>query len=116
MSEQNKAIDVEFLRSVIDDDREFEKELLTIFLENANRNIVKMEDALKAQDNNAWYMAAHAFKGAAASIGAFNLSQMLEYAQKHPEENDDQKGKIVSDVKREFDLVNEFISTELSAS
>jgi HPt (histidine-containing phosphotransfer) domain-containing protein len=88
-TQSSKVIDVEFLRSIIDNDREFEKELLTIFLENANRNMVKMEEAVNSGDNNAWYMSSHAFKGASASIGAFRLSQMLEYAQKHPDDNSD---------------------------
>ena len=112
-NQSSKAVDVEFLRGIIDNDREFEKELLTIFVENAQRNLAKMEEALRGGDNNSWYMAAHAFKGASASIGAFNLSQLLEYAQKHPEENSDQKVKIISDVKEEFKLVHEFIQQEM---
>jgi HPt (histidine-containing phosphotransfer) domain-containing protein len=112
-TQSSKVIDVEFLREIIDNDREFEKELLNIFLENAQRNMAKMEEALNAGDNNSWYMAAHAFKGASASIGAFGLSQMLEYAQKHPEENVEQKSKILADVKNEFKAVHDFIKQEL---
>lgn len=108
-----KAIDVEFLRSIIDNDAEFERELFKIFSENAHRNIIKMEDAIKENDNNSWYMAAHAFKGASASIGAFDLSKVLEYAQKHPEDNSDQKGEIINKVKEEFRLVLDFINEEL---
>jgi HPt (histidine-containing phosphotransfer) domain-containing protein len=81
MSENQKrkpAIDMEFLNSVIDDDIDFKRELFSIFVENANRNIVKMEDAIKDNDTNSWYMASHAFKGASASIGAFDLSKVLE--------------------------------------
>lgn len=110
----SKAIDIDFLRSVIDNDREFEKELFDIFTENAHRNIQKMEEAMKKNDNNAWYMAAHAFKGAAASIGAFGLSKSLEYAQRHPEDNSDDKAKILSTIKTEFAEVEEFIKTEMS--
>lgn len=113
-TQSSRAVDVEFLRSIIDQDHEFEKELLTIFLENAKRNLAKMEEASRSNDNNSWYMASHAFKGAAASIGAFNLSQLLEHAQKHPEDNFDQKNKILSDVKNEFKLVNDFISQEMA--
>lgn len=110
----NKAIDVEFLRNVIDNDREFEKELFAIFTENAARNIQKMEDAMNKNDNNAWYMASHAFKGAAASIGAFNLSKLLEYAQKHADENAVAKADVVKKVKDEFKLVQDFIDAELA--
>lgn len=108
-----RAIDTEFLRSIIENDKEFERELFTIFSENAHRNVMKMEDAIKASDNNSWYMAAHAFKGASASIGAFDLSDILEYAQKHPEENFDQKSVILDKVREELTLVLDFINTEL---
>ncbi len=108
----NKAIDTEFLRSIIENDKEFEKELFVIFTENANRNLVKMETAMKSSDNNSWYMASHAFKGAAASIGAFGLSKVLEYAQKHPEDSLLQKEEIIKNVKTELGLVLEFIASE----
>ncbi len=107
------AIDVNFLRSVIEDDREFERELFAIFTENAQRNLVKMEDAIKNNDNNSWYMSSHAFKGAAASIGAFNLSNSLEYAQTHPEDSNDDKVEILNRIKKEFELVLEFINEEV---
>ena len=111
---QKKAIDVEFLRSIIENDFEFERELFSIFLENANRNIEKMEDSVKNSDDNAWYMAAHAFKGASASVGAFDLSKILEYAQKHPEENFEQKTTLLKKIKEEFSQVVEFINEELA--
>ena len=108
-----KAIDTEFLRSIIDNDTEFEKELFAIFVENANRNITKMDDAKKDGDGNSWYMASHAFKGASASIGAFELSKILEYAQKHPDDNTAEKEAVLQSVREEFDAVLEFINQEL---
>jgi len=108
-----KAIDVEFLRSIIEDDFEFEKELFEIFIENAHRNIEKMDDAIKSSNDNSWYMASHAFKGAAASIGANDLSNILEYAQKHPEASVEQKNELLKKVKDELQLVIEFINEEL---
>jgi HPt (histidine-containing phosphotransfer) domain-containing protein len=114
-SNQNrkKAIDTEFLRSIIENDVEFEKELFAIFSENAHRNITKMEDAVKSGDNNSWYMASHAFKGASASIGAFDLSKVLEHAQKHPEGAVAEKSEVLKKVKEEFRLVLDFINEEL---
>ncbi|NBV07327.1 MAG: hypothetical protein EBS06_08885 [Proteobacteria bacterium] len=112
-SSVKKAIDVEFLRSIIENDVEFEKELFAIFTENANRNVEKMEDAIKSSNDNSWYMASHAFKGASASIGAFDLSRILEYAQKHPEENYEQKTELLRKVKEELALVISFINEEL---
>jgi HPt (histidine-containing phosphotransfer) domain-containing protein len=106
------AIDTKFLREIVGDDKEFEKELFSIFSDNAHRNIVKMEDSVKNQDNNAWYMAAHAFKGASASIGAFELSKLLEHAQQFPEEGFDQKNELMKKIHEEFRLVLDFINEE----
>lgn len=107
------SVDREFLNSIVDNDLDFQKELFSIFIENAERNIKKMEDALKAKDNNAWYMSSHAFKGAAASIGAFPLSKVLEYAQKHPEDTEKVKREIIDKVKQELEGVLTFINEEL---
>lgn len=112
MSEKN-SIDVEFLESIVDGDLDFQKELFVIFVENAERNVKKMEEALKNNDNNAWYMSSHAFKGAAASIGAFDLSKVLEYAQKHPDDSENVKQEIVDKVKEELGGVLEYIDLEL---
>ena len=107
------AVDREFLRGIIDNDKEFEKELFAIFSENAQRNIAKLEEAIQDNNNNSWYMAAHAFKGAAASIGAFDLSKILEYAQKNPEDNADKKNQLLTQVRDEMVLVLDFINKEL---
>ncbi len=108
-----RAIDMEFLRSIIENDVEFEKELFAIFVENANRNFAKMEEAVVAKDNQSWYMASHAFKGAAASVGAFELSKILEGAQKSMEAAPEQKTQIIANARAEFKLVLEFINEEL---
>jgi HPt (histidine-containing phosphotransfer) domain-containing protein len=107
-----KAIDMEFLRSIIDNDIEFEKELFAIFVENANRNLIKMEESI-GKDGQAWYMASHAFKGASASVGAFELSNILEDAQRAIESSSEQKKEILSRAREEFKLVLEFINEEL---
>lgn len=112
MKDYKTAIDKEFLRSIIENDKEFEKELFDIFTDNANKNIAKMEDAIKTSDNNSWYMASHAFKGSAASIGAFDLSSLLEYAQKNPEDVVEKKNETMQKVKDELQLVLQFIEEE----
>jgi HPt (histidine-containing phosphotransfer) domain-containing protein len=113
---KNNSIDTDFLRDIIDNDFEFKKELFTIFIENAKKNITKLEEALKNQDNNLWYVSAHAFKGASASIGAFPLSKNLEYAQKHPEESIEEKQKTLEKIKAELNLVFDFIDSEIQVS
>lgn len=114
LSQTKKPIDVEFLRSVIESDAEFERELFKIFIENGNRNIEKMEDSFDISRYNFWYMAAHAFKGSSASIGAFDLSKILENAQKSAEDSSEVKSQIVKEIKEEFKVVCDFIAIYLA--
>lgn len=112
-NQRKRAIDTEFLRSVIENDFEFEKELFAIFSENAHRNLTKLEDAIVKSDNQSWYMASHAFKGASASIGAFELSKILEVAQKSMDVSKEEKVQMMLKIREEFLLVLDFINEEL---
>ncbi len=109
---RKKAIDIEFLKSITGDDVAFEKELFILFLDSSKANISKMEKALAESNNNDWYMASHALKGAAASIGAFDLSSALEYAQTHPKDYYKDKARVLTDIKKELTRVSLFINDE----
>lgn len=116
MSKENnhdQPIDLDFLNSIIGNDNQFEKELYLIYTESAKSNIEKLYRSIIEDDNNAWYMASHAFKGASAAIGAFKLSKVLELAQKNPKENRDKKNEIFSNIKDEYQLVDDFITQRL---
>ena len=114
-----EPVDFNYLKEIIADDHQFEKELFDIFLENAEVNIQKMAQAIddsysekkeiSEPSNNKWYMASHAFKGAAGSIGAFKLSRILEKAQQCAEEDGDGKKSILQKVQDEFELVSSVI-------
>lgn len=110
---QEPAIDIEFLRGIIENDKEFERELFQIFVDNAKKNIDKLEEAIAVDDGNGWYMASHAFKGAATSVGAFELAKVLEMAQQSPEENSTTKKNILSQIKDQFELVLQFINSNI---
>ncbi len=92
---EDPDIDMDFLNLMTRDDKEFKKELLTLFLENIDDNIIKIEDTLKAGDKEGWYKAVHQLNGSAGVIGAFNLSKILEYAKTHVDDDYEQKLEIV---------------------
>ena len=107
------AIDLKYLRNVIEDDRELEKELFIMFIENGKKNIQKMDKSISENNSNDWYMASHAFKGASSSIGAFDLSRALEIAQHSYLDDQQRKNEILTKIKKEFDYVITFINLEL---
>jgi len=110
---ENQPIDYEFLKKIIGDDEEFEKELFNIFIDSSKYNISKLEKAILSNDNNSWFMASHAMKGSSASIGAFSLSKALEVAQKISDDNSDKKIESLDNIKQEFERVHDFIKKKL---
>jgi|APGre2960657444_1045066.scaffolds.fasta_scaffold377065_2 HPt (histidine-containing phosphotransfer) domain-containing protein len=107
----SQVLDLEYLKSIIDEDKEFEQELFKIFIENSQRNITKLEESIESNDKNSWYMASHAFKGASASIGAFELAKILEYAQRNIEDSNENKKQLLDKIKEELELVKEFLKS-----
>lgn len=110
--DNTEVIDIEFLEGVVENDIEFKRELLEIFLENANNNLIKLQKAVEENDNSGWHMTSHAFKGSAASIGAFSLAKLLEYCQKNPEVPKQEKVELLREIRAKNDLVVEFIKKE----
>lgn len=115
LDDNKNSIDIDFLRKIIGDDLVFEKELFEIFLDNSKYNISKLDNALKSEDNNAWYMASHALKGSSASIGAFPLSRILETSQKSSDFDIDKKIEIFQQIKAEFKNVEDYILRRLKS-
>lgn len=107
-------IDVEFLSKIIGDDKEFERELFEIFLDNSKFNIAKLQKSVEENDNNSWFMAAHALKGSSASIGAFNFSKKLDLAQKNSSSDTNAKTKMLEEIKSGFAEVENFILSKIA--
>jgi HPt (histidine-containing phosphotransfer) domain-containing protein len=105
-------VDLDFLRNITDNDIEFERDLLKIFIESSGNDLQKMEESLQDDTNNDWYLSSHSFKGSAASIGAFSLAKTLERAQFNKDANNDQKNQIIDEIKIKLDVVVNFLSQE----
>ena len=78
---KNIHIDLKHLSNIVDGDIEFEKELFKVFIDNGKLNIEKMEISIQENTDESWYACSHAFKGASAAVGAFQLAKILEECQ-----------------------------------
>lgn len=67
------ALDVTRLRETSGGDREFEVELLRIFLEDCTRRLAILADALQSGDHKSVVREAHTIKGAALNVGTVHL-------------------------------------------
>jgi HPt (histidine-containing phosphotransfer) domain-containing protein len=115
-SEKKMIVDMAFFKDMTMGDYEFEKDLLMVFKDSGEKNMKKMEQAIKDGDNQNWCIACHAFKGGANSVGAVSLSKMLEHGQKNPKETLEEKRKLLAEVKEEFESVLKFLDSEIKKS
>lgn len=108
MPEARKVVDQDFLSEMSGGDVAIEKDFFSTFAESCKENLAQMERAMKNSDENAWFIASHSLKGASASIGAFDLSKIFDYAQTHKEEGLIQKQEVLKKIRDELELVSEF--------
>jgi HPt (histidine-containing phosphotransfer) domain-containing protein len=106
-------VDLDFLRNITDCDVEFEQDLLKTFIESSGNDVRKMEESIGNPHSNDWYLSSHSFKGSSASIGAFSLAKMLGEAQSQKDATDEDKIKILKNIKETLDNVIQFLSKSL---
>jgi histidine phosphotransfer protein HptB len=71
-------INLQYLNQISDGDKEFELELLNLFIEDAKIHLDAAAIATKSQDHKALEREAHHLKGSSANVGA-QLMQSLAY-------------------------------------
>lgn len=70
------AIDFSYLASISDNDREFEEELLRVYLEDAQTHLEGARLAIEALDWEKLGKEAHHLKGASGNVGAQSLQSL----------------------------------------
>ncbi|MEL6776821.1 MAG: Hpt domain-containing protein [Cyanobacteria bacterium J06597_16] len=64
------------LRQLAGEDAEFEAELLTMFLTDADSSLMQLEQAVANQDAGTVEEVAHSLRGASANVGAIALAKV----------------------------------------
>lgn len=64
------VLDRDYLREISGGDKEFEQEILQLFLEDAKEKVEKMADAINLGDLDTLKSYAHTLKGSSGSTGA----------------------------------------------
>ena len=109
---KNMHIDLQHLSKIIDGDIEFEKELFKVFIDNGKLNIEKMEISIQENSDESWYACSHAFKGASAAVGAFQLAKILEECQRLTASSNQDKITTIEQVKAEFNNIINILSNK----
>jgi HPt (histidine-containing phosphotransfer) domain-containing protein len=115
-TESYAPIDMEHLKAFTDGDRETEAELFAMFLEQADIDMVHLEEALKNGDAETWRKAAHKFKGASANLGARALSEICAHAERGAEEDTPtEKAACLASLRTSYIEVRRFIDKQTGA-
>ena len=109
---KNIHIDLKHLSNIVDGDIEFEKELFKVFIDNGKLNIEKMEISIQENSDESWYTCSHAFKGASAAVGAFQLAKILEECQQLTISSKQDKITILKQAKVEFNHILNLLSSK----
>lgn len=71
--------DIEFFNDITDNDKDFQSELIEIFISSVSEQLLDIEKEAKEQksDPYKWHSVLHSLKGSCSSIGAIRLSDFI---------------------------------------
>lgn len=107
----NKAqpVDLTNLREVTDGNPDLEKSLFGNFFQCAEENIQELSHNCIDGASTAWTEQAHALKGAALNMGAFNLGEICDRAQNMHEATANDRAVTYTQIKNEYEAVKAYL-------
>ncbi len=108
---EDPAVDMEQLRLFTDGDREEERALAELFLEQAQEMIHVLEQSMDAAKHEAWKSAAHRFKGSSGNLGAMKLHHLCKRAETHFQDSEVQKKEMLAAIRAETRRVDIFFQS-----
>jgi HPt (histidine-containing phosphotransfer) domain-containing protein len=106
------AIDMEHLAMYTDGDKEQEKELFGIFMEQADICIKVLDDNAIGGSCEEWRKSSHKLKGAAANLGAHKLAELCKDAESSHLETSERKLELKVHIEAELNKVRDFINAQ----
>jgi HPt (histidine-containing phosphotransfer) domain-containing protein len=113
-SEVSTALNIAHLETFTDGDINTERELFSIFFDQANLALKRLEKACETHDKADWKSAAYRFKGSAANLGAELLAKHCFLAESSSEKSKEEKQKSLDDIRISYAEVQTFLKDRLS--
>jgi signal transduction histidine kinase/CheY-like chemotaxis protein len=111
-----KPVDLDQLRSIVGDDREFMNELCETFVASSGRIVEELTRALSAGDRAVLSAMAHKLKGGSSSICAHELSRLAATLEKDAKEKPlAELEPSVLTLRRAFDDAAGYVTAEMAA-
>ena len=115
MEQQNAPVNISHLEMFTEGDKEMERELFSLFSEQADLTLDDMEQYCEESHANEWKSAAHKLKGAAANLGAEKLSALCFEAESGFTAPRDKKRAILSSIRKSYKEVQSFLDQRIAA-
>ena len=106
-------IDLSILDEYTDGDKEVEKELLTMFIEQADDLLKQLTENAVGGVHKPWNDAAHALKGIAANVGAKEMKKLSETAQQMEDVSVEDRKKQLDLLESSFKSAKDYINQHL---
>jgi HPt (histidine-containing phosphotransfer) domain-containing protein len=113
---QIKPVDLDQLRAIVGDDRDFMNELCETFVASSSRIVEELTRALSAGDRAVLSAMAHKLKGGSASICAHELAKLAATLEKDAKERSlPELEQSVSALRRAFDEAAGYVTAAMAA-
>lgn len=109
-SHQN-PIDLKHLRDITDGEKEVEREIFQLFLQNAEECLMLLSRHCEDQISKTWQDVSDELKGASASLGAFRLSKLCHQAESASQASLHEKKIIIEEISKEIRVIKHFLKT-----
>lgn len=111
-SQSRSLADLSYLHEYLDGDLEAIKELIVVFHETFQENLERLKTHAVEGESREWSDLAHKLKGAAAFIGAHDLSSHCGLAQKMKVATSAERTKIYNNIERLYQETTEYLRGE----
>jgi HPt (histidine-containing phosphotransfer) domain-containing protein len=113
-NETQAPVDLTQLRIIADDDKDVERQLLTVFITQSDKNIETLKESREDGKGQQWKETAHMFKGASGGVGAEALRQLCEKAQHLDFSATAERKALFDKIAAEYARVKKFLEQEMA--
>jgi len=110
------VVDLTRIRKVSEGDRQFEIEIITLFLGDVTQRLARMERAIETEDAQALRREAHTIKGSSANLGAMRLRELAVECEDHAKQGRIKEARdVYGRLRTEFEEVRRALESYKSA-
>lgn len=113
---QHTIFDHKRLYTFTKGDPEKEREIITLFSENAEKDLKALQTALEDQDHQAWEKCAHKLYGSSINFGAINLAVVCDNAQELDSGDQEKKERLFAKIIMNYKQLNQLLQSRKNAA